>query len=234
MESPPVILLVDDSIFFLALEKQFLRKFPITVLEARSAAQALALLQEQRPDLIYMAYDLPDLDGAACCRRLKADARLRSIPVVLICDVQATEQLDVCRAAGAGGVLTKPLDRHKFMEMGRRFLAGIREHRQTCLFQLSWRADGDSCPGKCLDLSNGGLFVETPEQPPTGTVVQISFVLPGQPPVSVEASGKVAWHNTRTQARKPNYPVGFGIRFTAISDRATAAIRDFLLRKGSS
>jgi uncharacterized protein (TIGR02266 family) len=235
MNSPPVILLVDDSVFFLTLEKQFLKKFPVAVREVRSSGEALAALGGgERPDLIFMAHDLPDLSGAECLRRLRTVPELRSIPVVLICDEKEPETAEICRAAAPGGVLTKPLDRHQFMEMGRRFLPSIREHRQTCLFQLDYRIEGERSTGKCLDLSNGGLFVETQDQPEPGTALHLSFVLPGQPPVAIEATGKVAWLNTRTDPRKPNYPVGFGVRFAGLGEAMRLAIRDFLQRKGSS
>ncbi len=235
MNSPPVILLVDDSIFFLTLEREFLKKFPVVVREVRSSGEALAALGgSERPDLIFMAHDLPDISGAECCRRIRTVPELRSIPVVLICDEKEPESVELCRSAAPGGVLTKPLDRHQFMEMGRRFLPSIREHRQTCLFQLDFQIEGERSAGKCLDLSNGGLFIETQEQPEAGTALQLSFVLPGQPPAAIEASARVAWLNTRTNPRKPNYPVGFGVRFTGLGETMRMAIREFLQRKGSS
>lgn len=233
MSAPLCILLVDDSNFFLTLEKQFLKKVPVAVLEARSAEQAMSLCRERVPDLIFMAYDLRDMDGASCCRQFKSDPALNSVPVILICEENAPEQIEACRKAGSGGVLTKPLDRHKFMETGRQFLSGIREHRQPCLFQVSFRLGGECFSGKCLDLSNGGLFLESPNQPTPGEAVALEFVLPGQPPVSIEASGKVAWLNSKADPLKPNYPLGFGVKFMGISEKSIKSIREFLKRRGN-
>lgn len=224
------ILLVDSSRFFRTIEKQFLSKTPATVLEAETGEAGLKACCEEKPDLIYLSFELNDMSGPEFCRKLKADFGVRSIPIVMICDENSPGQLDESRMAGADGVLTKPIDRHKFMETGRHFLPTIREPRRTCLFQIKFTIDGEEYNGKCLDISSGGLFIDTSVRCRVGKVFDLEFVLPGQKSQEIRCRGAVAWFNDRPNPTKPNYPVGFGVRFVEITQTVLSAIEQFTRR----
>src|SRR6204780_2308622 len=70
----------------------------------------LALLAARRdpPDLILLDINMPDMNGYEVCEHLKADDKLKGIPVIFISAL--TEQLDKVKAFTVGGVdyLTKP------------------------------------------------------------------------------------------------------------------------------
>jgi CheY-like chemotaxis protein len=223
------ILLVDESTFFLAIERQFLKNTPAALLEARDAEEALALSRRQRPSLVYMAYDLAGTDGAECCRRLKADPGLRSVPVILICDEQRHDHLELCRQAGCDGVLTKPLDRRRFLDLGRSFLCGIREPRRPCLIRvrLRWRNERLSVSG--LDISTGGVFLESGEPASVGERVELELLLTqGGQARFVQAVGEIAWLNLREKPLKPTHPVGFGVKFTELAAETKLHLAEFL------
>jgi len=230
MSTPATILLVDDSRFFLTIEKQFLRYTPATVLEAQNAAQLFELCRRQKPDLIYLASDLPGTSGIDCCRRLKSDPDSATIPVILICEEDRPEQFEACRQAGCEGVLSKPLDRRRFLELGRSFLAGIRESRRLCLFRVRYRIGEQRFTGKGLDISSGGLFLESPDPLAAGTPLQLEIQLsrPEQAGPWITCGGLVAWINTRENPLKPNHPVGVGIKFTQMPETSAAVLNGFL------
>jgi CheY-like chemotaxis protein len=54
------------------------------ITEAETGEEALAAIAKQRPDLILMDIQLPTMDGYEATRRIKADASLRSIPIVAV------------------------------------------------------------------------------------------------------------------------------------------------------
>jgi len=218
MQSAPDVLLVDESPFFLSIEKQFLRKSTVEVREARTAATALKLIEEKVPDMIYMAYDLPDQSGADFCRRLKADRKLRAIPLVLVCNEQNLDHQEQGRSAGCDAVLTKPLDRHRFLEIGRSFLSGIREQRRSCLIRVRARTAEQLFIAKGLDISRGGIFLDCAEQLKPGTLLQLEMQLsrPTEQGPWITVTGIVAWLNTKDKPFKPNHPVGFGVKFVDI------------------
>jgi DNA-binding response OmpR family regulator len=74
---------------------------------ASTGAEALQRAGEQAPDLILLDLGLPDLDGVALCRQLRAGG----CPAVIVVLTARTEELDVVVAldAGADDYLTKPL-----------------------------------------------------------------------------------------------------------------------------
>ncbi|PLX77872.1 MAG: hypothetical protein C0615_04685 [Desulfuromonas sp.] len=224
------ILLVDSSPFFRTIERQFLAKTPAVVVEAVSGEEGLAMCQSEKPDLIYLAYDLNDMAGVEFCRRCKSGAVGKAVPVIMVCDENSQEQVEASRRGGSDGVLTKPIDRHKFLEMGRHFLPTIREPRRTCLFPIEFRLSDESYPGRCLDISSGGLFIESSEKIPAGKIFEITFTLPNQGSEAVGCKGVVAWHNERPNPMKANYPVGFGVRFVDLSRRDQAVIEQFTKR----
>jgi len=230
MNDSPTILLVDDSRFFLTLQRQFLQATPAELAEAKSAEQALAQCRQKKPDLIYMDLELAGISGADCCRQIKADPQLRSVPVVLLCDETHPEQIDFCRQAGCDGVLTKPLDRRRFLELGRSLLAGIREKRKGCTLRIRFRLDERLCIGKGLDISSGGLFLECGEtlKPGDSLKLEIQLSRVGEAGPWIFCSGTVVWINTLEKPFKPNHPEGYGVKFTVISAQALGVLNGFV------
>ena len=76
-----VILVVDDTALKLALVTDLLKSsYKIKV--ATNGERALAIAAASPPDLILLDVMMPVMDGYETCRRLKADERLRDIPVI--------------------------------------------------------------------------------------------------------------------------------------------------------
>jgi CheY-like chemotaxis protein len=80
------------------------------LLLAQDGQAALRQAKEQRPDLILMDLSLPKLDGWEATRRLKADAGLARIPVVVLSARAMRGDEERARAAGCDAFLTKPID----------------------------------------------------------------------------------------------------------------------------
>ncbi|MDT8441492.1 MAG: response regulator [Desulfuromonadales bacterium] len=225
MSKPIQILLADDSRFFRTIEAKFLQKTPVEILEADSCAAAEVIVRGRQPDLIYLAYHLIPDGGSNLCRQLKRNAATRQIPVVMVCDQQGGEQqAEEARQAGCDDVLIKPLDRFRFLQAGRRFISAIREHRQPCFFTLSIEHMGTKINGKCLDLSVGGMFLESQEDVPVGTTFKLAFKLPDRHATPISCQAEVMWLNRRPNAMKPHYPQGFGLRFIDLGVAAQKAI----------
>lgn len=227
MSSNLHVILADDSKFFRAIESKFLQKAPLEVLEARDCAEVHALIRNQRPDLIYMSFTLPDEGGDKCCRELKKDPALKSIPIIMVCDQNAEEQPELAQRSGCDAYLVKPLDRYSFLQAGRKFLDGIREHRQSSFFRLTFKSGGEDFSGKCLDISGGGMFVETQADIPLGTLINLQFKLPDGPVSTIVCSGEVTWLNRKPNPMKPHYPNGLGVKFVGLPDPVHKSILRF-------
>ncbi|HYW46068.1 MAG TPA: PAS domain S-box protein [Bryobacteraceae bacterium] len=79
---PYTILSVVDDAAVCRVRNEVLREAGFEVIEAVAASDALELASERQPALVVLAVELPGMDGFAVCRRLKADPRTSSIPVL--------------------------------------------------------------------------------------------------------------------------------------------------------
>ena len=105
------ILVVDDDEFNLKLLNKMLAIEGYEVHTAASGEEALAAVAEQLPDLILLDVMMPGIDGFEVARRLKADARTRSIPIVMVTALEDREARLKGLEAGAAEFLTKPVSR---------------------------------------------------------------------------------------------------------------------------
>jgi CheY-like chemotaxis protein len=108
-------LLVEDNEVNRRLAEFLLRSQGYEVIEAASAEQAFEILATERPDLIVMDIQLPDMDGLEATRRLKVDPLLRNIPVVAVTSFAMTGDHERAMAAGCIGYITKPIDKTTFI-----------------------------------------------------------------------------------------------------------------------
>lgn len=102
------ILIVDDTLANLEILTQFLTEAGYEVRPARNGKLALKLTQTAPPDLILLDIIMPDMDGYAVCKALKADERTRDIPVIFVSAL--SDAFDKVRGFGLGAVdyITKP------------------------------------------------------------------------------------------------------------------------------
>ena len=102
---PETILLVEDEHAALEVLSLLLAQEGYHVREASDGEEALALLEEQRPDLVITDYWMPRLDGVDLCRRMEADPRWRDIPVIMM----SASVFDGERPRQVVAFLSKPL-----------------------------------------------------------------------------------------------------------------------------
>ena len=107
------ILEIDDNLDTMQAVKALLaRKLPgVSVFAADSGAKGLDLAAAENPDVILLDIIMPGMDGFEVCRRLKADDRLRAIPVVFVtADKIDKESRIKAIEVGADGFLRKPFE----------------------------------------------------------------------------------------------------------------------------
>ncbi|MDK9724635.1 MAG: response regulator [Sterolibacteriaceae bacterium MAG5] len=102
------ILIVEDTPASLQLLADLLTQAGYTARRARDGRMALLSAQAQPPDLVLLDIRMPGMDGYEVCRRLKADARTRDVPVIFLSALRETE--DKVHAFGLGAVdyIAKP------------------------------------------------------------------------------------------------------------------------------
>jgi two-component system, cell cycle response regulator DivK len=123
MSDLPLVLIVDDNERNRKLARDVLRLARFRTLEARTAAEGIALASEQLPDVILMDLRLPDLDGTEAARMLLAEPRTSQIPVVAVTAQRLDASDDWLLDAGFAGYVVKPIDIDEFPDVVRRFCA---------------------------------------------------------------------------------------------------------------
>jgi DNA-binding response OmpR family regulator len=104
----PLILVVEDALWDRELLVTVLEREGYEVAQAAGGAQALDLAVRGKPDLILLDVLLPDLDGLAVCRELKADPATLAIPVIFLTGQSESGQILAGFEAGAVDYVTKP------------------------------------------------------------------------------------------------------------------------------
>jgi adenylate cyclase len=110
MRTPPHILIVDDEPINLDILQTRLAVHGYEILTATNGEEALAVATAQRPDLILLDVMMPKMDGIDVCRRLKADASLPFMPIILVTAKADSKDVVAGLEAGADEYLTKPVD----------------------------------------------------------------------------------------------------------------------------
>ena len=116
------ILLVDDSGSQRLLLSSLLRSGGYTDLVQAESAQAAfdrlgvdAGSSTAPVDVILMDISMPEIDGIAACRRIKAATHLADIPILMVTASTETEDLERAFAAGALDFITKPLNKTELL-----------------------------------------------------------------------------------------------------------------------
>ena len=104
------ILVVDDNRDNVEIIATRLRFRGYDIEEASDGAQALDLVHKNPPDLMLLDVMLPDIDGYEISRRIKGDASLPFIPIILVTARDSTSDKVAGLDAGADDYLTKPIN----------------------------------------------------------------------------------------------------------------------------
>ncbi|GAC1651156.1 MAG: hypothetical protein NVS4B8_25930 [Herpetosiphon sp.] len=111
-----VVLYVEDNLSNVHLVEAILPRRPeITLLAAMQGEIGLDMAAAQQPDLILLDLHLPDMSGENVLRRLRADPRTATIPVVVISADANASRMATLIGLGARAYLTKPLDLVQFL-----------------------------------------------------------------------------------------------------------------------
>lgn len=108
------VLVIEDNPMNMELAIDLLRIQGHEVLAAKTAGEALSLLQEVTPDLILMDIQLPGLNGLDLTRRLKEDGRTKGIPIIAITAYATMGDHERALEAGCDGNIPKPIDFDQF------------------------------------------------------------------------------------------------------------------------
>jgi two-component system cell cycle response regulator DivK len=116
------ILVVEDQEDNRQIVRDLLTTTDYEVTEAENGEEALASVAAARPDLILMDIQLPVMDGYEATRRIKADASLRTIPIIAVTSYALSGDEEKARAAGCDDFVPKPFSPRELLAKIRKYL----------------------------------------------------------------------------------------------------------------
>ena len=102
------MLVADDDADILRFIEINLRLEGFEVVTARDGLDAFAKAAAVRPDLVLLDVLMPGIDGYAICARIRADASLAAVPVIIVTANYGLAEMEAARQAGADDFLIKP------------------------------------------------------------------------------------------------------------------------------
>jgi CheY-like chemotaxis protein len=106
--SPRIILIVDDELPIADVVAELLGEEGYATRIATGGDHALAMLENERPDLVLLDLYMPGMSGVDLLARLRADANLAGLPVVVM-TAGAIDSAELT-GRGASGMISKPFE----------------------------------------------------------------------------------------------------------------------------
>jgi two-component system cell cycle response regulator DivK len=116
------ILYVEDNEYNRKIVRQLFSASSYRLMEAQDGEDGVAVAQKELPDLVLMDVQLPKMSGLDATRALKADARTKHIPVIIITSFALSGDREKAAEAGATNYLAKPYSPRELLAMVRQYL----------------------------------------------------------------------------------------------------------------
>jgi uncharacterized protein (TIGR02266 family) len=228
------ILLVDDVNFFIEFENaaiNWLERYKI--LTASTGVEALRIIEQERPDLVFLDLYIDNRDGGECCRRIKKKYG-SSITVIMLTHGGSLANFDCCWESGCDEIIVKPINPHLLVATTKKYLntksnySDRSDARHSARVKVKYEGGlQETLTDYSINLSTGGLFLATANVLPADTKFLIEFTVPVRPmPICCKA--RVAWVNHPQKLFKQDMPPGMGLQFLDISLSDVDAIREYL------
>ncbi|MBE9537298.1 MAG: response regulator [Proteobacteria bacterium] len=196
------ILLVDDINISIEMGKIALSSSGAKVLTACNGCEALEIVKKEMPDIVLCDVYMPEMNGDELCKTIKEDPSLKNIPVILFSSYSDDKDT---RAkyfrSGCDDVLVKPYQRQELINTIRKYVnISTREHKRKLvdieadchIIEVDHNAIKKMVPGKVVDMSIGGMMLESEKSFPLDTYIELTVFINGDGS-GIPVKGKVVW-----------------------------------------
>ena len=112
---PRCVMVVDDSVTVRKVTSRLLERQGMDVLVAKDGVEAVAMLQERRPDIMLLDIEMPRMDGFEVARQVRHDERLNDLPIVMISSRTGEKHKEHAGALGVNKFLGKPFQENELL-----------------------------------------------------------------------------------------------------------------------
>lgn len=107
-DRPPLVMVVDDSVTVRKVTSRLLERNGMNVVTAKDGVDAIAQLQEHRPDIMLLDIEMPRMDGFEVATLVRHDERLKDLPIIMITSRTGEKHRERAMAIGVNQYLGKP------------------------------------------------------------------------------------------------------------------------------
>lgn len=116
------ILVVEDNENNMYLFSRILRKGGFEVIPATNGEEGVGMVTKEKPDLILMDIQLPDMDGLEATKKIKKSEAERKIPIIALTSYAMLGDKEKAFAAGCTGYIEKPINPDTFLAEVKKYL----------------------------------------------------------------------------------------------------------------
>ena len=110
------VLIVEDNELNMKLFRDLLEAHGYQTLESRDGIEALKVARDERPDLILMDIQLPEVSGLEVAKWIKEDESLKNIPIIAVTAFAMKGDEEKIREGGCEAYISKPISVVKFLQ----------------------------------------------------------------------------------------------------------------------
>ena len=115
VERPTCVMVVDDSVTVRKVTSRLLERQGMDVMLAKDGVEAMAMLQERRPDIMLLDIEMPRMDGFEVARQIRHDERLSNLPIVMISSRTGSKHQERAEELGVNRFLGKPFQENELL-----------------------------------------------------------------------------------------------------------------------
>ena len=116
------IMVIDDSNTIRMTAETILKKEGYEVYTATNGFEAMSIITDTRPDIIFVDIMMPRLDGYQTCKLIKSNSYFRNTPVVMLSSKDSLFDRAKGRIAGSETHINKPFSKNELIEAIQRFV----------------------------------------------------------------------------------------------------------------
>ena len=115
-DRPTLVMVVDDSVTVRKVTSRLLERNGMNVMTAKDGVDAIAQLQERKPDIMLLDIEMPRMDGFEVATLVRHDERLKDLPIIMITSRTGSKHRDRAMTIGVNEYLGKPYQESLLLE----------------------------------------------------------------------------------------------------------------------
>ncbi len=115
-DRPTLVMVVDDSVTVRKVTSRLLERNGMNVLTAKDGVDAIAQLQERKPDIMLLDIEMPRMDGFEVATLVRHDEHLKDLPIIMITSRTGEKHRERALAIGVNEYLGKPYQESLLLE----------------------------------------------------------------------------------------------------------------------